>query len=106
MSTVLKKCNRGGVPCLCSESAVVSSTTLTITFPIYSNWPHHYTGVMILNVPQTFDPDGVTTINLVVQGESTQLYTHAGKAATEAQVTGPGIYKVFMDSSIKEIRII
>lgn len=106
MSTVLRRSNRGGVPCLKSVNTVVTGETLTVTFPEYINWPNHFSGVMILNISQPFTASDISTVNLVIQGETAKLLTHSGSAAGEAQITGPGIYKVFVDNEAKSIYVI
>lgn len=105
MSTV--KCsNRGGIPCLKSTSAVVIDTTLTVTFPTYTNWSKNFSGVAVLNIAQSFTATGVTSILLVIQGTTIQLMANASTVATATQVTGAGIYHVFIDNTNNTIQII
>lgn len=102
----LKYSNRGGIPCLKSTSAVVVDTTLTVTFPIYSNFPRNYSGHMTLNIGQPFTATGVTAINLVIQGTTVALTIPNNAPATDDQVTGPGIYEVFVDNTTNTVQLI
>lgn len=106
MSAILKRSNRGGIPCMKSSSAVVSDTTLTVTFPTYTNFPKNFSGEMILNIEQSFTSTGVTSVILVIQGTSIQLKTNASSAATSTEIPAPGIYEVFVDNSTQTIQLI
>lgn len=106
MGTVLKSSNRGGVPCLKSVSAVVVDTTLTVTFPAYSNYPRGFSGLMALNIAQPFTATGVTSVVLVIQGTSVQLMANASTAAEAAQVPGAGVYLVFVDQGTHTIQLV
>lgn len=106
MGTVLRSSNRGGIPCLKSVSAVVVDTTLTVTFPTYSNFPRNHSGLMVINIAQPFTATGATSVILVIQGTSVELMAKASTAATATQVTGAGIYTVFVDSASKTIQLV
>ena len=102
----LKYSNRGGIPALRSTSAVVADTTLTVTFPNYSNFPRNYSGYMTLNIAQAFTATGVTAVNLVIQGTTVALTIPNNAPATDDQITGPGIYEAFMDSTSNTIQLV
>lgn len=106
MSAILKRSNRGGIPCMKSSSAVVVDTTLTVTFPTYSNFPKNFSGVMILNIDQSYTATGVTSVVLVIQGTAIQLKTNSSTAATATDVPASGIYEVFVDNPSKTIQLI
>lgn len=103
---ILKNSNRAGIPCLKSSSAVVSDTTLTVTFPTYRNFPRNFSGVAILNIFQSFTATGLTAINLIIQDTTIPLLDKQSTAATATQVTGPGIYEVFIDNSTNTIQLV
>lgn len=106
MGTVLKSSNRGGIPCLKSVSAVVVDTTLTVTFPAYTNFPRNFSGLMALNIAQNFTATGVTSVILVIQGTSIQLMQNATTNATATQVPATGVYLVFVDNSTRTIQLV
>ena len=105
-AVVLKNSNRAGIPCLKSSSAVVSDTTLTVTFPVYRNFPKNFSGVAILNIYQTFTATGLTAVNLIIQDTTIPLLADQTTAATATQITGPGIYEVFIDNTSNTIQLV
>lgn len=107
MSTsILKNSNRAGIPCLKSSSAVVADTTLTVTFPTYRNFPRNFSGVAMLNIYQTFTATGVTAVNLIIQDTTIPLLSKQSTSATATEVTGAGIYEVFIDNTTNTIQLI
>lgn len=105
MSAVLKSSNRGGIPCLKSTSAVVVDTTLTITFPIYSNFPKNYSGVAVINVAQPFTTSGIANVNLVIQGTTVELMLPNTAPVTGTNI-GQGKYQIFIDHSDNSIQLL
>lgn len=105
-TTIIKNSNRAGIPCLKSTSAVVADTTLTVTFPYYRNFPKNFSGVAVLNIYQTFTATGVTAVNLIIQDTTIPLLNKQSTAATATQITGPGIYEVFIDNVSNTIQLL
>lgn len=106
MSSIIKNCNRGGIPCMKSTGAVVVDSTLTVSFPIYTNFPKGFSGQMFINIDQEFTATGIANVMLDIQGRMIELTLPNHKPVTSTQITGPGIYTIFMDYSTNTIQLL
>ena len=90
--------NINGIPCIKSQTVVVSDTAVTFKFaPDFDGRP--FRGLILVYLSEAI-PEGTTTtlpIQFSMAGTTSTLITAGGTNVTVADIPGIGIYLVYFD---------
>lgn len=90
--------NINGIPCIKSQTVVVSDTAVTFKFaPDFDGRP--FRGLILVYLSEAI-PEGTTTtlpIQFSMAGTTSTLTTAGGTNVTAADIPGVGIYLVYFD---------
>jgi hypothetical protein len=107
--SILKNVNRGGVPCMETVGATLSTSALTYTFNPHPFVGNFFQGLFAVKVsgtptaPTTAVPVNFTTEG--VGGSTVVLYDAAGKELTTATWPGDGVYLFWYDRTTNITRL-
>ena len=101
--------NRGGIPCLRSTAVAVSATDVRFDFNSHPNVGRPFVGIIIVQLAQAI-PDGTTgTLPVVFTtegGNATNLTTTNGANVTAADITGTGVYLVWVNTQSGDVQLL
>ena len=101
--------NVNGLPCLRSTAVTVSATEVRFDFNSHRNVGRPFVGVVVVQLAQAI-PDGTTTTLPVVftteGGNPANLTTYDGANVTVADISGTGIYLVWVDTQSGVVQLL
>lgn len=99
--------NINGVPCIKTQTVVVSTTSVTFKFaPDFDGRP--FRGLILVYISEAI-PDGTTTtlpIQFSMAGTTSNLTVAGGDNVTVADLPGTGIYLVYFDRWADTLQLI
>lgn len=99
--------NINGIPCIKTQTVVVSTTSVTFKFaPDFDGRP--FRGLILVYISEAI-PDGTTTtlpIQFSMAGTTSNLTVAGGDNVTVADIPGTGIYLVYFDRWADTLQLI
>lgn len=101
--------NVNGIPALRSTAVSVSTTEVRFDFNSHRNVGRPFVGIVVVQLAQAI-PDGTTTTLPVVfttdGGNAANLTTYNGENVTVADIAGPGIYLVWVNTQTGDVQLL
>ena len=101
--------NVNGIPCLRSTAVNVSTTEVRYDFNSHRNVGRPFVGLVIVQLAQAI-PTGTTgTLPVVFTtdgGNAAPLTAYNGEAVTVADIAGPGVYLVWVNTQNGEVQLL
>ena len=101
--------NVNGIPCLRSTAVSVSTTDVRFDFNSHRNVGRPFVGLIIVQLAQAI-PTGTTPTSPIVftteSGNPANVTTFNGANVTVGDITGTGIYLVFVDTQSGVVQLL
>lgn len=101
--------NRGGIPCLRSTAVTVSTTEVRFDFNSHQNVGRPFVGIIVVQLAQAI-PDGTTgTLPVTFTtdgGNAANLTTLNGENVTAADITGSGVFLVWVNTQSGDVQLL
>ena len=101
--------NVNGIPALRSTAVTVSTTEVRFDFNSHRNVGRPFVGVVAVQLAQAIPTGTATTLPVVFTtdgGNAANLTTYGGGNVTVANIAGPGIYLVWVDSQSGTVQLL
>lgn len=101
--------NRGGVPALRSTSVTVGTADVRFDFNSHPNVGRPFVGIIAVQLAQAI-PSGTTTTSPIIfttdGGSAANLTTLNGDNVTVADITGTGVFLVWVNSDTGGVQLL
>lgn len=101
--------NVNGIPALRSTAVSVSTTEVRFDFNSHRNVGRPFVGIVVVQLAQAIPTGTTTTLPVVFTtdgGNAANLTTYNGEDVTVADISGTGIYLVWVDTQSGAVQLL
>ena len=101
--------NVGGIPALRSTSVSVNTTDVRFDFNAHVNVGRPFVGIIVVQIAQAIPTGTTTTLPIVFTtegGSPANLTTLNGENVTAADITGTGVFLVWVDTQTGVVQLL